>query len=237
MAISFKKIHADNIIEGINKLFLTSAERTDIAGALQSSLNLSDLANIVTARTNLGLGSASTVDVGLLEGNIPVLSASGKLPDSVIPALAISDTSVVADITARNLLTPQTGDIAVVTNSGIDHDGDGINEPATYIWDGTSWIELKSDTSKVSSVNNLTGVVTISASNLDGSAVSNVEFNYLTGVTSSIQTQLDNKLDDSQLDISIDLGGDLASDTKISSQKAVKNHVEEQSKKIALIFG
>lgn len=59
------------------------------------------------------------------------LTLSGVLPASVIPALAISETFVVPDIPARDALTPQTGDVAVVT---------GTNQ--TFIWDGTAWIEV-----------------------------------------------------------------------------------------------
>ena len=63
------------------------------------------------------------------------LDGSGKLPTSVLPGLAISDVHVVADITARDALTVQEGDVAKVTDSG-----DGTAR--TYIYDGSAWVEF-----------------------------------------------------------------------------------------------
>lgn len=48
-------------------------------GALQAGLNLSDLTNVATARTNLGLGTAATVNTGGTANLIPKLDGSGRL--------------------------------------------------------------------------------------------------------------------------------------------------------------
>lgn len=88
------------------------------------------------------------------------LDGSGKLPSSVLPGLAISDVNVVADITARDALTVQEGDIAKVTDSG-----DGTAK--TYIYDGSSWIEfVTSDTGNSTKVETIT---------LDSTAITNKE--------------------------------------------------------------
>jgi len=51
---------------------------------------------IDTKITALGLGTAATKNTGTGNGNIPILDADGKLADSVIPKVAITNTWVVA---------------------------------------------------------------------------------------------------------------------------------------------
>jgi thiazole synthase ThiGH ThiG subunit len=113
------------------------------------------------------LGTAAALNTGIASGNIPVLDASGKLNTSVIPSLAITSVSVVADATARNALTVQTGDVAIVTG-----------ESKTYIYDGTTWQEVKSPTGtgggSVTSVNGQTGVVSLAMTNISDVAISGI---------------------------------------------------------------
>ncbi len=99
-------------------------------------------------------GTAASYDVGTSSGDIPILDGSGKISTSVLPALAITETHVVADIAARDALSVQEGDVAIVND-------DGSGNPNTYIYDGSSWQELKKPASGVSSVAGKTGDVTL----------------------------------------------------------------------------
>lgn len=123
--------------------------------ALLIANDLSDLNSASTARTNLGLGSAAVVNTGTSSGNVPVLDGSGKLSSSVLPAMAISETSVVASEAAQLALTVQEGDIAVRTDVNKSYIALNSNN-ATM----SDWQELLTPTDAVQSVFGRTGVVT-----------------------------------------------------------------------------
>ena len=89
---------------------------------------------------------------------IATLDAQGKLSSGQIPAIAITEVYVVADITARDALTVDEGDVAKVTDAGA-----GL--PKTYIYDGSSWIEIESG-SDVDSVNGEVGAVVLSSGDI-----------------------------------------------------------------------
>ena len=59
------------------------------------------------------LGTAASKNTGTSPNNVPILDSNGKLADSVIPAVAITDTYVVANKTAMLALNAQKGDIAI----------------------------------------------------------------------------------------------------------------------------
>ncbi len=114
-----------------------------------------------------GLGTAATIDTGTAEGNIPVLTANGKLPTNVLPALAITNTFVVSNQTAMLALTAEVGDIAIRTdlNKSFILAGD---DPTSL----SSWQELLTPTDAVSSVNGQTGAVSITLADLGAAAAS-----------------------------------------------------------------
>ena len=107
---------------------------------------------------NTAADARITAQKGAANG-LATLDGSSKIPSSQLPALAITDVSVVADITARDALTPNEGDVAKVT------DGDGLGHPATFIYDGSAWVDIQ-ETSDVISVNGQTGVVTLTTTNI-----------------------------------------------------------------------
>lgn len=80
------------------------------------------------------------------------LDSEGKIASNQLPSLAITETFVVADITARDELDPNQGDVAIVTDRG-----DG--EPATYIWDGNEWVKVLSPLKGIETIS-VTGPLT-----------------------------------------------------------------------------
>lgn len=106
----------------------------------------------------LGLGSAAMANTGTGSGNVPVLDGGGKLSTAILPALAISDTFVVASQAAMLALTAEPGDIAVRTD---------LSKSFILRVAGAStlanWQELLTPTDTVTSVNGATGAVTIAA--------------------------------------------------------------------------
>jgi len=96
---------------------------------------------------------------------VATLDANSKIPSSQIPAVAITDVFVVADIAARDALVVgsadgevQEGDVVKVTDASADA---AINSgAASYIYDGTQYQLLKSS-DDVFSVNGQTGVVVL----------------------------------------------------------------------------
>ncbi len=101
------------------------------------------------------LGPAASRDVGTAAGNVPALDAAGKLLASILPAIAITDTFVVASQAAMLALTAQRGDIAVRTDLSKSFVL-STDSPSTL----ADWIELRTPLDAVQSVAGLTGTIT-----------------------------------------------------------------------------
>lgn len=152
---------------------------------------LLDDASDSVARATLGLGTAATQDVGAFDAagsaqtaynsilamrgaanGLAPLGANGKLPSSFLPALAISETYVVASeaemlaIVDENGDPPERGDVAVRTDLNRSFILRGLN-PASL----ASWQELLTPTDAVQSVNGQTGSVNLTAANVGAQPV------------------------------------------------------------------
>ena len=145
---------------------------------------------IDTKITALGLGTAATKNTGTGNGNVPILDANGKLADSVVPKIAMTNTFVVSSQTAMlALTTAQEGDVAVRTDLNKSY----ILKTAGYSV-LANWQELLTPTDAVTSVNGSTGVVTISLAGLGGVALTTYNTHVASNLhlTSTQRTILDN---------------------------------------------
>lgn len=118
---------------------------------------------IATAKQEVvdSLGSAASKDVGTAAGNVPVLDANGKLVESIIPAIAITETYVVDSETAMLALSAQVGDVAIRTDVSKSFILQSL--PATT---AANWKELLTPDSNVISVNGKQGAVVLTGADI-----------------------------------------------------------------------
>lgn len=92
---------------------------------------------------------------------VATLDANGKVPESQLPALAITDTNVVADEAAMLALVAERGDVAIRTDVAKSFILKA--EPASTL---SNWEELKTPTSPVQSVAGKTGTVILEGADI-----------------------------------------------------------------------
>ena len=98
--------------------------------------------------------------IGAANGVTP-LGADSKIPSQYLPAVAITDVFVVTTLAQRDALVPasvQTGDVVKVTEAITSADGTKLSR--TYIYDGSVFVELNTE-SDVDSVAGKVGHVTL----------------------------------------------------------------------------
>lgn len=129
------------------------------ADYLKGDLTLGNFNNDVDALADARIAAASGASIASL--------VAGKIPTSQLPALAITDTFVVADEASMLLLSAETGDVAVRTD---------LNKSLILTADdptlAVNWQELLTPTDTVLSVNGNIGAVTLTKSDI---GLSNVE--------------------------------------------------------------
>ena len=121
---------------------------TDALGTLQTTIESE-------------LGTAASKDVGTAAGNVPVLDANGKLVESVIPAVAITEVFVVDSQTAMLALNAQVGDVAIRTDVNRSYILQTV--PASTL---DNWKELLTPTDSVLSVNGKSGTVVLTGADI-----------------------------------------------------------------------
>lgn len=135
----------------------------DSKGIVTAAENLSatDIPAITLSKVS-DAGTAASKDVGTTEGTIPILGPDGKLDDSVIPAIAISDVYEADSEGAMLALSKaQVGDICVRSDVNKTY----VLKAEPYSTLG-NWVELKTPTDTVLSVNGKTGAVTLTTSDI-----------------------------------------------------------------------
>ena len=133
-----------------------------ISGA---NLDASDIPNISKDKVT-GLGTAATLNTGTSSGNVVVVGSDGKIPSSIIPSIAITDTFVVDSESAMLALTAQVGDVAVRSDLGKTYILK--SSPATSI---DNWQVILTPASPVTSVNSKTGNVVLTANDVGAESV------------------------------------------------------------------
>ena len=124
---------------------------------------------ITATDSQLVKGDGTGVSIGTSSGNIPVLNGSGKLANSVIPSIAITDTFVVETEVAMLALSAEVGDVAIRTD--LSKSFILQTSPASTL---ANWQELKTPTDVVTKVNGQTGVITLGGGDLLVETASNV---------------------------------------------------------------
>lgn len=130
--------------------------------SVATSGNYNDLSNKPT------IGTAGALNTGTSLGNIPVLGSDGKLDASIVPAIAITDTFISNSQTEMLALDVQVGDVCVRTDLS-----------KTFILRATpastlsSWQDLLTPTSDVTSVAGKTGAVVLTKADVGLSNVAN----------------------------------------------------------------
>lgn len=133
----------------------TDANGRVVSGA---SLSASDIPTITLAKIS-DAGTAASKDVGTSAGNVVALGSDGKLPEGVLPSLAVVDVFTVASTSEMLTLNAQKGDMAIV---GSD----------TYILSATpantlaNWVKIPHPTDVVQSVNGKTGAVVLTTTDV-----------------------------------------------------------------------
>lgn len=138
-------------------------ENTAIPASTGKSFVTYDTKGLVTGGTTITAtdsqlvkGDGSGVSIGTSSGDIPVLNGSGKLADSMIPSIAITDTFVVATEAAMLALSAEVGDVAIRTD--LNKSFILQTSPASVL---ANWQELRTPTDTVTSVNGQSGVVVL----------------------------------------------------------------------------
>lgn len=146
------------ITKDVNDLtnYKNNTQLTSLLNAKQNTINAS---NKLSKDYVSGLGTASTVNTGTSSGNVPVLGSNGKLPSSVIPASAITNTFVSSSQAGMlGLSTADVGDVCVRTDLK-----KSFILKATPYSTLSNWQELLTPTDAVTTVNGQTGHVIITA--------------------------------------------------------------------------
>lgn len=164
-----KDIALPTVLKNVGTSGTYTKVTTDAKGRVTSgtSLTINDLPTIPTTKIS-GLGTVADKNTGTVEGSIPILGTGGKLDNSVIPAIAITNTFVVDREIDMLALDVQVGDVAIrtdVAKSFILRES-----PPTQI---ANWQELLSPPNAVLSVNGKTGVVTITKTDVSLGNVTN----------------------------------------------------------------
>ena len=157
--------------------YVTSSDLTTCLGSYETtsalSTTLMDYSTTSQINTTLAdyvlnssTGSAASLNVGTAAGEVVQLNNDGKIPNEVVPHLAITDTFIVdtlADLTS--LSTAQKGDIAIATGSNRNY----ILKETDYS-DAAHWAQFAASVGNITGVNDLApvnGIITLTTADVE----------------------------------------------------------------------
>mgnify|MGYP006988875628 CR=1 FL=1 len=132
-----KRFYVGNGAEAAPTEFANFAELTTaLAGkaAADHTHSASDFTNF-----NDSVDARITAQTGTTSGKLVALDSNGKIPSTLIPS-SFKEAEVVADIDARDALTPFAGLHAFVIDASDDETV--ASGGAEYIYSGTAWVKL-----------------------------------------------------------------------------------------------
>jgi hypothetical protein len=187
---------------------------------------------------NTATGSAASLDVGTSAGNVVQLNNDGKIPNEVVPHLAITDTFLVntsGDLTA--LTSAQKGDIAIATGSNRNY----ILKETDYS-NIAHWAQFAASVGSITGINGLApsnGIITLISTDIDVSDT-NTEYDgqtisyALSGLNSKISNVNDNYLTESEASDLLLGYVTTGSATGIFNNKSDLGHTHEMSGVVSL---
>jgi len=147
----------------LNDYETTSALSTTLADYSTTTQITTTLEDYVL---NSSTGSAASLDVGLSAGNVVQLNNDGKIPDEVIPHLAITDTFIVNNSgDLISLTSAQKGDVAIATGSNRNY----ILKESDYS-NIAHWAQFAASVGSITGINGLSpinGVITLTTSDIE----------------------------------------------------------------------
>lgn len=144
--------------------YVTDSELSSIIADYSTTSEINTLLEDYVLNTETG--SAAALYVGITSGNVVQLNEDGKIPNEVVPHLAITDVFVVGssgDLTS--LSAAQKGDVAISTGDRRNF----ILSQDSYS-DLNHWVSFSPSVGDITGINNIApveGVVTLTSSNID----------------------------------------------------------------------
>ena len=191
---------APGTLDTLNELAAALGDDPNFATTVSSSIgeklakasNLSDLADAATARSNLGLGTAATTAASAY-----ATAAQGTKADNALPAASVSvfGGTLIDDADAATARTTLgLGTAATTASSAYATAAQGATADSAI--QNLAGLGITSTAAEINTLDGYTGGVTelnyLDA--LHATGVTSTEFDYIDGVTSNIQTQLNAKL-------------------------------------------
>lgn len=176
---AWQKVDNTDAITSVNGYTSGAITLTKTDVGLGNADNTSDVNKPISSATQTALNAKENTSNKGIAGGYASLDGSGKVPNSQIPALAITDTYIVANQAAMLALSlAETGDVAVRQD---------LNK--SFILSGTystlaDWKELLTPTDTVLSVNGQNGVVYLAAADVGAQPV-NSDLTTIAGLSTS----------------------------------------------------